>query len=552
MRPRRRLCVVIAAAACAQAAAAPGEYPAQVVVRPQDARGAGPIPPEQLRSARATLEALGFETDRCGHDPAAGTISLDLQSGAERERLTLAGFAIVAEEAAEPAGGLRVDAQYYDPADIAALLAQVAAEYPEITHLFSIGTTYQSRPIWALEISDHPGEVEDEPAVQLNAQHHARELATSHIVMDAVMQLTSQYGIDPDITGWVDNYKTVCVPMVNPDGVDYVFNTYNGWRKNRQLHACYGVDLNRNYPYLWGPGCGSSGVCGSDIYRGPLSASERETQAMIGLADDYHFVIATSYHSYGRFIDYPYACATGAPATLMPEHAVIHETMNGMADAIDAVDSVPRYTVYSPVPYGGVNGDDTSWYYAHRGTYAYIVEVGTGFQPPFSDVAGIVNRNRAGWKYLYQRLGEARIDVHITDACSALPLEAEVTLTDYVFDTGELPRSTFAPYGRWTFLVPRSNTFTVRASRSGFITQDFVVPVGNAPAQVNIALARGSPPPYKYGDTDCDGDFDAADLERFLECLTGPVQLLVNPCALLDSNADLHIDLLDLAALQAS
>ena len=138
---------------------------------------------------------------------------------------------------------------------------------------------------------------EDEPSIQFNAQHHAREVATSHVVMDIVEQLTDGYGIDSVITGWVDNYKTVVVPMVNPDGVQYVFDVTSSWRKNRQLHACIGVDQNRNYPYLWGPGCGSSGTCTNDIYRGPSSTSELETKGMIGLWDQYQFTMATSYHS---------------------------------------------------------------------------------------------------------------------------------------------------------------------------------------------------------------------------------------------------------------
>jgi hypothetical protein len=271
---------------------------------------------------------------------------------------------------------------------------------------------------------------------------------------------------------------------------------------------------------------------------------------MIGLIDDFHFVMATSYHSYGRFIDYPYACATGAPSTLMPEHAVIHEMMNGMADAIDSVDSTPRYTVYSPVPFGGVNGDDTSWYYAHRGTYAFIVEVGTSFEPAFNLVAGIVNRNRAGWKYQYQRLSEARIDVHVVDACSGLPLEAAVTLTNYVFDTGELPRGTFMPFGRWTYVVPPNGTYTVRASKPGYVTQDVPIQVVNEPAELEIALVQVNPPLATFGDADCDGDVDAADLARFIECLAGPQAPFGSLCDLLDSNSNGRVDLLDFQEFQ--
>jgi hypothetical protein len=360
--------------------------------------------------------------------------------------------------------------------------------------LFTIGTTTQGRSIYAIEISNQPSADEDEPAIQFNAQHHAREVATSHVVMDIVESLTNGYGVDSDITDWVNSYTTVCVPMVNPDGVQHVFNGTSSWRRNRKVYpTCTGVDLNRNYPYLWGPGCGSSSSC-NDIYRGPSAASELETQAMIGLADDFQFVIATSYHSYGQFIDYPYACSNGSPSGQMPEHAVIHDMMHGISDEIFAVDGT-RYDVYSPVPFGGVNGDDTSWYYADRGTYAMIIEVGTSFEPPFAQVAGIVNQNRGGWRYLYERLGGPRVDVHVTDSCSGEPLKAEVTLTDYIYDTGESARIAFPPYGRWTYLVMPNDSYTVRASKAGYVTQDVMVSVASAPVPVDIALDPITPPP---------------------------------------------------------
>jgi len=393
-------------------------------------------------------------------------------------------------------------------------LDSVHAAHPAITFVFTIGTTPEGRPIRAIEISDRPGVTEDEPAIQFNGQNHAREVITSHIVADVISQLTDNYGIDPQITDWVNNYKTVCVPMVNPDGVQYVFSVNNLWRKNRKNYggSCIGVDLNRNYPDLWGPGCGSSGTCTNEIYRGPSSASELETQALIALEDSYHFVMATSYHSYGNFIDYPYACSNGSPSGQMPEHPVINEMMIAMANAISTVDGV-TYTANTPVPAGGVNGDDTSWYYAHRGVYPFIVEVGSSFEPAFSTVPGHIARNRAGWKYLYQRLGQARIDVHVTGVC--VPLAAEVTLANYVYDTGELARNTFLPFGRWTYVVPANGTYTVRVSKPGYVTQDAPVSVGNSPVPLHVELQPVNPTTLMLGDMNLDG----LDVQVFTDAL---------------------------------
>jgi len=168
--------------------------------------------------------------------------------------------------------------------------------------------------------------------------------------------------------------------------------------------------------------------------------------------------------------------------------------MHGVSDGIFGVDGT-RYDVYSPVPFGGVNGDDTSWYYAHRGVYAFIIEVGTSFEPAFAQVAGIVNQNRGGWRYMYERLGQARIDVQVRDACSGEPIEAEVTLKEYVYDTGETARITSLPFGRWTYMVPANGSYTVRASKSGYVTQEASTSVGNIPVSVAIELNPEAPPP---------------------------------------------------------
>lgn len=467
-----------------EAAFIPGTY--QLAL--PGASGNEPVSLDDLRTWRDWLLEHGFAVDRCGHDISNGTVTVEIRSEdqlllAQKAGFTLIQFLLQQVEGAQTI----VQEAYFDPDEIMAMLSQLSLARSDIISPIMIGQTFKGRTIWGIEISDNPGIVEDEPAILFNGQHHARELVTSHIVMDIIETLTEGYGVDPDITQWVNSYKTICIPMVNPDGVRYVFDVNHLWRRNRQVYVdCTGVDLNRNYPYLWGPGCGSSGTC-NDIFRGPYATSEMETQGMIGLANLYHFAMATSYHSFGRFIDYPYACSDGTPGTLMPEHDVIDEMMHGVADAIFGVDGI-AYEVFSPLPLGGVNGDDTSWYYAQQGTYSFILEVGESFEPPFGEVAGIVARNRGGWRYMYERLGQARIDIHVKDACTHEPLEAEVTLVDFVYDTGEWPRKTYLPFGRWTYLVVPNQSYTVRVSLPDHITQEVTVFVADSPAELDIFL----------------------------------------------------------------
>ncbi|GJM23860.1 MAG: hypothetical protein DHS20C16_02750 [Phycisphaerae bacterium] len=550
--PRKISCAILGLVVVINGAAFADEDSQTVEVRVQavEARAVGRFDILQIKAAQERLVSLGFDVSRCGHNPAEGVFRIEIDSADDERLLNNNGFDVSEFDDAGARGAL-VESSYFDPGEILTMLNQTASDHPGITHVFTIGTTIEGRPIRAIEISNNPGLPEDEPAIQFNAQHHAREVATSHIAMDLINRLTDQYGVNSEITNWVDNYKTVCVPMVNPDGVQYVFTSDDFWRKNRRSNTgCgtgsgMGVDLNRNYPYLWGPGCGSSNSCFSSIYRGPSSNSELETLAMMNLQDQYRFTIATSYHSHGRFIDYPYACSSGAPSGQMPEHGIIHEMMVAMAGAISAVDGV-TYDPYTPVPFGGVNGDDTSWYYAFEGVYPFIVEVGNSFAPSFSQVPGIINRNRAGWEYLYDRLGQARMDLRVADHLAGLPLEAKVEMlqqddTDILFDTGELDRFSEPTFGRSRWVTEASHTYTMRISKSGYQTRTIEVPVVNSPVDVPVLLL---PDGVTLGDEKQDGDVDLADYAKFQECFDEtPIQ---TECRIFDMDGDEAVNLSDI------
>ena len=92
-------------------------------------------------------------------------------------------------------------------------LNEIRNKYPEITNLYSIGKTYEDRDIWCLEITDNPGVDEEEPGVYMGL-HHAREWPSLEICLYIADILTSNYGLDSEITEIVNNIFLKVNPLI--------------------------------------------------------------------------------------------------------------------------------------------------------------------------------------------------------------------------------------------------------------------------------------------------------------------------------------------------
>jgi hypothetical protein len=187
------------------------------------------------------------------------------------------------------------------------------AAYPDIVSAkVSIGTTLEGRDMWAVKISDNPNVDEDEPELFYSAAIHAREVITPEILLYFMNHLTQQYGIDPEATDLVNNREMWFVLVNNPDGYYYneVIAPGGGgmWRKNRRNNGdgSFGVDLNRNFGYMWGyDDEGSSPIPSDPTYRGSAAFSEPESQNLRDFIAAHDFVLTIYYHSYSNLIICP-------------------------------------------------------------------------------------------------------------------------------------------------------------------------------------------------------------------------------------------------------
>jgi hypothetical protein len=366
----------------------------------------------------------------------------------------------IAESLVEYSASDQTD-DYYDYNSLTSQLQTWADENADIAVLYDLGTTVGNRHVWAMKVSDNPMEEEDEIVCYYVGCHHGNEKISEEIPMYFLGYLFDNYGVDPNVTYWVENREIWVLPLLNPDG----FSNNNRYNSN-------GVDLNRNYSFHWGE---------SAYAYGPYPFSEVETQAVRDLNLAHHFTTSHSYHSYGEIILYPFAWASNRPS---PDNAFYEEIVWAMA-AANGYDPLLSGNLY---PHGGEHND---YLYGEKGVMAVTTELwgGPGYNPPSSQIIEVFQDNLPNDLYLLERSGGAQITGLVTDASSGDPLVAQVKVVE-LWDPDEIyPRYSEPEYGRYRHLVV-PGTYTLEVSKTGYLTQTIpnINVVNGQPTVVNVAL----------------------------------------------------------------
>ena len=165
------------------------------------------------------------------------------------------------------------------------------------------------------------------------------------------------------------------------------------WRKNKRNNGdgTYGVDLNRNWGYMWGyDDIGSSPFTGDLTYRGPYAFSEPETQIGRDFCNEKNFKLSLNYHTYSNLCLYPWSYITqNTPdSNIFITYAEMLTRDNGYTTG------TPGAVLYN------TNGDINDWLYGetslHPEVYTFTPEVGgenDGFWPQTSRIIPLAQEN---------------------------------------------------------------------------------------------------------------------------------------------------------------
>ena len=158
-----------------------------------------------------------------------------------------------------------------------------------------------------------------------------------------------------------------------------------------------GVDLNRNYSFMWGLDNQGSSPDGCDeTYRGTGPFSEPETAAIEAFIEDHDFPVAFNYHSYSNLLLHPFGYTEPNP---MDE-----EDIQTFTEIGEELVSVNGYLLGTGVDIlYAVNGESCDWMYCQHGIFAYTPEVGSGqdgFWPATNRIVPLCEENLYANQYL--------------------------------------------------------------------------------------------------------------------------------------------------------
>jgi len=337
-------------------------------------------------------------------------------------------------------------AGYLTAAGIESGLLYLSTTYPALCQLIVLPeTTSGGRTSRALRIS--AGGQGERRGVLLVAGLHARELVNPDLLLSFALRLCQVYTAGTRITFGPKSYTAARVrrvlqgldlfvfPLVNPDGRAYVQSPTGDpwWRKNRSPNggaACRGVDINRNFDFLWSSGIGSSASpCDYQVYRGPAAFSEPETRNVRHLLDaNPAIAYFLDLHSYAREMYYPwgddnnqttdpamsftnpaYNGLRGLPGdSLYREYLPAADQTRARAVAVRVTNAIKavRGTVYTPMqgvglyPTSATSDDYSSSRHfadpARPRVWGFSIETGDEFQPPYSEALQIIAEVSAG------------------------------------------------------------------------------------------------------------------------------------------------------------
>ncbi len=290
---------------------------------------------------------------------------------------------------------------YHSYEEIIDLMDSLVDAFPEICMKTVYGTSYGSRELSALKISDNVEVDENEAEVMFDGGIHGNEVGASENCIRFARDLCCDYNNDEEITDLINNREIWIYVMVNPDG------RVNNTRENNN-----GVDLNRDWGYMWDGWDNSSGAY-----------SQVESKALRSCSFNNQFVIHTSYHSGTEYVSYPWSYRTDTcpDRSHIDYLAALYSESSGYPYLDYGQGSIGMYPI---------NGSTKDSNYGIMGSVTWSMEISYDKHPPESQIMKYYNYNKPAMISMIEYAGYG-LNGKVTDAETDEPVAAAVFVDDY-------------------------------------------------------------------------------------------------------------------------
>ncbi len=275
----------------------------------------------------------------------------------------------------------------------------LATSYPNLASVVDIGNTWNKETPGGLSGYDmrvlkitNSAITGDKPKLFVISSIHARELTPAELNTRFAEFLLNNYGTDADATWLVDHREIHLLLQGNPDGRK-IAEAGNDKRKNENNLYCSnqlrkGIDMNRNFGWMWNQGSGSSSIQCDQTFRGPSAQSENENTAidsyaktlfidargpdLLDVAPSDTTGVYIDVHSYSELVLWPYGFDSPGVIPLAPNHNQLQTLGRKFS----------WYNNYFPQASNelyGADGASDDNAYGQLGVASYTFELGTSF-----------------------------------------------------------------------------------------------------------------------------------------------------------------------------
>ncbi|XP_076876759.1 adipocyte enhancer-binding protein 1 [Brachyhypopomus gauderio] len=152
-----------------------------------------------------------------------------------------------------------LDYRHHNYKEMRQMMKMINEECPNITRIYNIGKSSQGNKMYAMEISDNPGEHErGEPEFRYTAGLHGNEVLGRELLLLLMQFLCKEYNDDnPRVRRLVDGVRIHLVPSLNPDAYELAYemgSEMGNWALGHWTEE--GYDIFQNFPdlnsILWG------------------------------------------------------------------------------------------------------------------------------------------------------------------------------------------------------------------------------------------------------------------------------------------------------------